>query len=108
MRKRLPHRIEVQKFTAVESQYGDRSGRTWATDRTEWGHMKPLSGFEGRIAGRDVSQVTHVCEMYYNPGDPLKPKDRLRWQSENYSITWIENVDGRDHSIRVFCRRVDS
>jgi len=107
MRKRLPHRVAVQTFSVTTSATGDRSGKTWATSSTVWAHMKPLSGFKGDIAGRDVSQVSHVCDMYYNEDTALNAKDRLLMDSENYAIQWVEEVNGRTHEVRVFCRRVD-
>lgn len=69
--------------------------------------MKPTSGYTGDIAGRDMSIVSHVCELYYNEDTPLNAKNRLVKDSENYSIQWIEEVDGRTRHVRAFCRRVD-
>ncbi len=108
MRQRRPHRITVQRFTqSVTSNY-DASGRTWSDLRTVWGSMMPLSGFKGVVAGRDVSKVNHVCEMAYDPSDPLRAADRLSYGSETYAIEWIENVHGMKREVRAFCRRIDS
>lgn len=92
MRKRLPHRIEVQTYSVTTSATGDRSGKTWTRSSTVWGHMRPTSGYTGDIAGRDMSIVSHVCELYYNEDTPLNAKDRLVKDSENYSIQWIEEA----------------
>lgn len=107
MRKRLPHRIEVQSYSVTTSATGDRSQKTWTTDETVWGHMRPLSGFKGFIADRQKTEVTHVCDMYYYADSPLASKARLVKDSENYSISWVEEVDGRTHWLRVFCKRID-
>jgi SPP1 family predicted phage head-tail adaptor len=107
MRKRLPHRIDVQSYTVTTTATGDRSGKTWTTLQTVWGDMKPLSGFQGNIAGRSMTEVSHVCDMYYYATTPLKSRDRLVKDSENYSITWVEEIDGLTRSLRVFCKRVD-
>lgn len=105
---RRPHRVKVERFTAALTDNYDASGRTWAEVRTVWAWMLPLSGFKGTLAGRDVSKVSHVCEMLYDPSDPLRPADRLVYGGENYAIEWIENVRGLKREVRAFCRRVDA
>lgn len=107
MRKRLPHRVEVQTYSVTTSATGDRSGKTWTTAQTVWGHMRPTSGFKGKIADRVTAEVTHVCDLYYYADTPINSKDRLRKESETYGITYIEEVDGRTHWLRIFCKRVD-
>jgi len=107
MRKRLPHRITVQTYSVTTSATGDRSGKTWTAYKTVWGHMKPISGFRGFIADRQATKVTHVCDMYYNEDQALKSRDRLVKDSENYSISWVEEVDGRTRHVRAFCEKVD-
>ena len=106
MRQRRPHRITIQRFSASVSSTYDASNRTWAELRTNWGHLVPVGGFKHLVAGRDVSKVSHVCEMAYDPSDPLLSKDRLVYGGENYAIEWIENVHGIKREVRVFCRRL--
>ena len=108
MRQRRPHRVTVQRFTASVSSNYDASGRTWTDLRTVWANMMPLSGFRGSLAGRDVSKVSHVCEMAYDPSDALRAADRLSYGSETYSINWIDNVHGLKREVRAFCQRIDS
>ena len=89
----LRHRLAVQTFSESRDSQGGVT-KSWSTDSTVWGSIRPLSGKELVSAQQVDAKVTHKIEIRYYSG--LDTTYRIQNDSRTFNIIQVLNLAERD------------
>ena len=97
----LNHRIDIQSVTDTPDEQG-ANVQTWATVKTRWAKVEPLSGRELYNAQQVKSDVTHkICIRYY---EGLTANMRFKWGDRIFNISSLINPDSQRVEHECLCR----
>lgn len=91
----LRHRLALQSYTATQDAYGAET-KTWATQRTVWGSVEPLTGREYLEARATTQTVTHRIRVRCQPDLTVTPTWRVSWDGRTFDIESVLNTGERD------------
>jgi SPP1 family predicted phage head-tail adaptor len=98
---KLSKRVAIQSQTITRNDVGEAI-ETWATIKTVYASIKPLSARE--LLRADQLQATATTRMIMRDnGVTIKPSYRILWDSRIYDINAINNIDERGHTIELLC-----
>ena len=97
---RLRHRLALQSRTEVRDAYG-ASTPTWATQKTVWGAIEPLSGKE--LFAQNQSQAEGDVRIIIRFYSDIDETWRITNDSIIYVIHSIQNHDERDAMLVLNC-----
>lgn len=92
----LRRRITIQRNTPTQDGYGEQDA-SWATLKEVWAEIEPLNMRE--TFGSDMAfdeQPTVFRFRYGSELKTLKPTDRIQWNSTNYDLIAVKNVEQRN------------
>ena len=101
----LRHRVVIQTLSTAKDAIGG-DAETWTRLATVWAEVKPLSAREALEAQRMTSTASHFITVRYR--DDLAPNMRVVWRGRTFEISQVENLDGRDEAIRLWCSEVQA
>lgn len=86
----LQMRVEIQAFT-LQPDDGGGHVKSWATVKTLWANVKPLSGFEVTIGQQPQSEVSHkICIRYLANG--FDTGWRVKWGDRYFSVQSVVDL----------------
>ena len=97
---RMRHRVEVQQATETQDEYGEYA-RSWATIKTRWAAIEPLTGREMTDAQQVVATVSHRLRMRHDAD--LTPKMRLKFGARIFGIGAVTNLNELGREMWVLC-----
>ena len=92
----LRHRVIIQANTISTNSFGAASD-SWATDKTVWAAIWPMSVKELTSGARNDMLVTHRIRIRYQTG--ITAAQRVLYGSRVFNITGIININERDETI---------
>lgn len=93
---RLRRRITIQRNTPTQDAFGEPDP-SWAALDTVWAEIEPMDMRE--TFGSDMAfdeQPTVFRFRYGSEISSLKPTDRIVWNSTNYDLISVKNVEQRN------------
>ena len=99
---KLDERITIQALTETNN-FGSLT-QSWADVATVWAHVKSQRGSESFEAARVNARETIRVKIRYR--DDVTYKHRIVWQSQNYSITFLDRSSRRDGELWITCQVV--
>lgn len=95
---RLRYRVTIQTPTETKGTKG-QTLKSWATYKTRWMDVRPVTGSERYTGDQVTATVTHEFECRYVSG--VTPKMRLSYDSRTFNISRAVNVDERDKRLLI-------
>jgi SPP1 family predicted phage head-tail adaptor len=92
--------VEIQRATVTRDAIGGKT-ETWNTVQTVNARVQPLSGAENVKYGRDVE--VRMVKMYIPSAPTITHANRIRFNSDNYQVLSVHNIDHLNHHLRVVC-----
>ena len=90
---KLRHRLAIQSHTEARDSFGG-STKTWATQKTVWGSVRPMSGKELVNAQQVDSRVTHRIVIRFYSG--LDTTYRFLFGTRVFNIVSVLNIQERN------------
>lgn len=91
---KLDKKVEIQSSTILPDDGGGHQ-KTWATVKTVWASVKPMSGYESMIASQRQQEVSHrICIRFMAGG--FDTNWRIKWGTRFFSVTSAINIDEAD------------
>lgn len=100
---KLRHKIAIQQITVTQDANGDTT-KTWATVKSPWANVIPVSGREYFDAKQHTSEISHIFELRYDPS--ITPKMRAVYDSRYFDIEAVINEGERDRQTTLMCLEV--
>ena len=97
----LRHRLALKRKKRARGAQGGWT-ESWSTVATVWGSMSPLSGIELIEAKKQGWEATHMAKIRYYAG--LNPKYRITFDSRDFEIVSVQNLDERKIVLEVMCK----
>lgn len=97
---RLRYKIALQSPTATDDGGGGHSV-AWTTVANLWADIRPSGGDETYRQGKVQEKVTHKIYIRYR--DTINTSYRINYDSRNFNIKNILNVDERDRYLELTC-----
>jgi|AntRauTorckE6833_2_1112554.scaffolds.fasta_scaffold03195_8 SPP1 family predicted phage head-tail adaptor len=97
--------IEIYKVTETRSTAGGVT-ETWGLFLTLWAEVDQVSGNENFNADMMVYNDVKSFAVYYNNGQKITPKMRIRYRDDNYNITSISHKN-RLETVLIAARQDD-
>ena len=97
----LRHRIAIQSATETQNVYGEKI-KSWSTDVTVWGSIRPLRGQERFLAQQISPEVTH--KIIIRGGQTVTPANRLLFNSRYFYIESPLDADERGIFMELLCK----
>ena len=101
----LRRRVAIQSRASGQDALGQPS-TAWGTVATVWGDVEPLSGRELIKAQANLSEVTHLVTIRYQPqfADPLAmAKNRILYGARIFNIHASIDPGERHESLQLSC-----
>lgn len=95
----LDKRVIVQTATPTANAFGE-AVVTWADTATVWAAIATVGGGETWQANQLVGEADHKVTMRYRA---LTNKQRLKFGTRVFEITWINNPGERNERLEVYC-----
>ena len=92
--------IQLQKPTNTRDTGGGLT-EAWTTLSNLWADIKPVRGTESYRQGQVQEKTTHTVTIRYR--SDIGTNYRIVYDSDNYNIKNIENVDNRDRFMILEC-----
>ncbi len=99
---KLNRRVQIQAVTETRNAFGETI-KTWATVKTVWAAIKPLTGDERLDGQKVVSEVDTRITMRYQP-NLLTALNRLLYCGKTYNVTAVMNTDEANHELIVLAK----
>ena len=99
---RLRHRLTLQSKTCTRDSYG-AAIVAWATVRTVWGAIEPLSGRELTAQSQVQAEAQVKILLRYTTG--IDTTWRVSHDSKYYDILAVINHDEKDYMLTLLCRQ---
>jgi len=96
----LRHRVVIQRATLTKDSVGG-DVESWGTLAEVWGEVRPLSGREALEAQRITSTASHFITIRYRTD--VTPLMRVVWRGRTFEISQVQNADGRDVMLVLWC-----
>jgi len=94
----LRHRLALQSYTATQNEFGEEV-KAWATQRTVWGSVEPLTGREYLEARATTQTVTHRIRIRHQPDLTVTPTWRVSWDGRTFDVESVLNTGERDKEL---------
>jgi len=101
--KDLPHSIELQSYTSTPDGMGGETS-VWATEKTVWAAIWPVSVSEQRRAAAPTAVGTHQIRIRYYAG--LSAAWRVKFGTRYFSIVSVVDKEERHVQMDLLCREV--
>ena len=98
---RLRHRVQIQSGTETADAVG-QPVTTWATTRTVWAAIEPLTGREFQEAQRTDSDITHTVTIRGNIAADVEK--RLLFGTRVLNIESVLDKDERGITKQLMCK----
>lgn len=98
----LRHFVALQQQTTVADGLGGRTV-TWATEASFWARVKPVSAGQRMYGQRLEENISHVITARYNSSLDLSIGKRIRFDSRDFHIHGVINVDERNRVWEIMC-----
>lgn len=99
----MRRRIVIQRTTQTVGARGGITD-TWATWKTRWARVEPISGGETFTDERERALRQLTFQIRYTSG--VKPKDRISWNSRTFDILRVLNIDERNRETHILGEEV--
>lgn len=99
---RMNKRITIQTYTQAADTYGEPI-RTWSDIGTRWAAVEPLTMREFITAKQLASQIDIRFITRYLAD--IKPKMRIVYNSENYNIEAVININNQNRELQLLCSK---
>lgn len=101
---KLRHRITIEELDEAQDSFGDTDpsevdDSAWGTFISRRASIKALVGSETLQSGQEQAKGTHWVEFRHGLG--VTAKMRVRFGSRVFDIESVENVDERNHEMRL-------
>ena len=96
----LRHQVSLQSPTNT-TDTGGGAVKTWTTLAKLWANIKPVSGSEKYRQGQVQETATHHVTIRYR--SDIGTNYRLVYESRNFNIKHIRNIDERDRYMLLVC-----
>tara|TARA_B100000161_G_scaffold87043_1_gene60890 strand:+ start:4402 stop:4725 length:324 start_codon:yes stop_codon:yes gene_type:complete len=96
----LRHKVDLQKPTNTRDA-GGGAVKTFTTLAQLYAQIKPVSGQEKYRQGQVQESVTHHVTVRYR--SDIGTNMRLVYQSRNFNIRHIRNIDERNRFLLLVC-----
>uniref|UniRef100_A0A6M3JUE2 Putative head-tail joining protein n=1 Tax=viral metagenome TaxID=1070528 RepID=A0A6M3JUE2_9ZZZZ len=100
---KLNKRITIQAFTATQDEYGGQV-QTWTDVCGKWARVEPLNGREYFASQLLVNKIDTRFTIRYREG--LKTNMRVVYNSEDYNIQSIINMEEKNREMQLMCMRI--
>lgn len=100
---KLRHKIAIQQITVTQDANGDTT-KTWATVKSPWADVMPVSGREYFNAKQHTSEISHTVTIRHDSS--ITPKMRVFYDSRYFDIEAVINEGERDRQTTLMCREV--
>ncbi len=107
---RMRQRIRIEQPTPqTRNDSGGLASDVWATFKTCWAQVEPLTGIESLTAERIDADVTHRVRCRYKDVSGITPDMRVKMINESNRILDIESIRNlfeRDETVEIMCREL--
>ncbi len=86
-------KIVIERFVSSQGQFGEPL-RTWATHKTVYANIKPISGRE--VFGTDKDNSIRTVLFYMHFLKDISVKDRISYDGDKYDISYIREIGLRE------------
>ncbi len=100
---RLRQRVQIQQKVVTRDSFGGEA-ITWSTLATVWARVSPMSGREQEWFGLETAEMLTTMRMRFYPG--VLPKMRCVFESRNYDVLSVKNIDELDREMVLATREV--
>ena len=97
---KMRYEVQLQKPTNTRDTGGGLT-ETWSTLANLWADIKPLRGAETYRQGQVQEKTTHLITIRYRRD--IGTNYRILYDSDNYNIKYIKNLDNRDRFLELEC-----
>ena len=103
----LNRQIEILSLDATKNDFGEPIFQ-FATQANGgvWANVKPLTGTENFIADQAMSETQFIFTMHYTTLITPDPSMRVQYNSQEYNIKVVINVNDENIQYDLFCNRV--
>ena len=103
---KLNKRIAIQYTGSTQDEFGAQV-LTWSTLCNPWASVEPLQGREYFSAKQTISDVdTRFVVRFSTETSAVTPKMRVVYDTKNYDIESVINIDNKDKEMQLVCRKV--
>ena len=97
-------RVRIQQMTEASDSYGQLQPDPWSTVATVWCLKRALTGREATNAQQTKATVAFVLETWHPRSlVDVTPAMRCVVDGKPYGISWVDDVDGRHETLRIYC-----
>lgn len=89
----MRHRIAIQEESRTENGAGGFV-HTWATVKSAWASIDPVSGWEKFQAAQMETDITHKIVIRYQSG--ITTKNRILFGARTFNVVEVLNVEERN------------
>ena len=97
---KMRYEVQLQKPTNTIDTGGGLT-EAWSTLANLWADIKPLRGAETYRQGQVQEKTTHLITIRYRRD--IGTNYRILYDSDNYNIKYIKNLDNRDRFLELEC-----
>ena len=94
----LRHKAEIYQRVLEQDEFGEED-ETWSKLNDVWVHIRPLTAREIFTSQGLFAEVTHLITARYS--NEITAANRLDYNSEQYEIKGVLNVDTRNKKIEL-------
>ena len=98
----MRHQVKLQSPSHT-TDTGGGAAKTYTTLALLWANIKPVSNKEGVRQGKVQETQTHHITIRFR--SDIGTNYRIRYDSDNYNIKFIKNIDNRNRYLELECER---
>ena len=95
--------VDIQQYTTLTDAYGEEVVSYVQLKNTR-ASIKPITGTETFIDARLLNEVSHSVEIRYDSLLNLNPKDRIVYDTRNFDIINVLNMNEKNVKYIILCK----